>query len=66
MKPASTTIKWATVAGTGTTLLWGLIDTFTTIEPSAMLISGSTAFAASLVGKLVTERRYHMTLNTGL
>lgn len=63
MKPASSTIKWATVAGTGTTVMWGLLDTFSTIEPSAMLISGSTAFAASLVGKLVTEKRYTMTLN---
>ena len=63
MKPASTTIKWATIAGSATTVLWGLVDTFSDVEPSAMLISGSTAFAASLVGKLVKERRYSMTLN---
>jgi len=28
-----------------------------------MLVSGSTAFAAALVGKLVKEKRYTMQLN---
>lgn len=63
MKPSTSTIKWATVAGSATTLLWGLVDTFTAISPSAMVVAGSTAFAASLVGKLVPEKRYTMTLN---
>jgi hypothetical protein len=38
------------------TVVWGIVETFTTIEPSAQLVAGSTAFASALVGKLVKER----------
>ena len=62
MKPASTTITWAAIAGTGMTVLWGLAESFSSFEPSAMLVSGSTALAAALVGKLVKEKRYTMEL----
>lgn len=50
MNRPSSTITFATLAGTATTVAWGLVDTFTDVEPSAMLISGSTALAAGLVG----------------
>lgn len=63
MKPPSTTITWATLAGTGVTGSWGLLETFTSIEPSSMLVGGTVAFASGLVGKLVKEKRYSMTLN---
>lgn len=63
--PASTTITWASLAGLGSTFFWGMIDTFTEVEPSATLVSGSTAFFAALVGKLVTEKRYDMKLKEG-
>ncbi len=60
-RPASSTIKWATVAGSGMTGFWGLVETFTSIEPSSMVVGGTVAFAAGLVGKLVPEKRYKMT-----
>lgn len=52
----SSTITAATLAAGGMTVVWGLVETFTTIEPSAMLVSGSTAFAAMLVGYLKKEK----------
>ena len=63
MKPASTTITWAFLAGVGASILWELLDTFTDIEPTLGLVSGSAIFISSLVGKLVKEKRYTMTLN---
>ncbi len=63
MKPASTTITWATLAGFGAAAIWELIATFTAIAPTAGLIAGSTALASGVVGKLVKEKRYTMTLN---
>ena len=55
MNKPSSTITAATVAASGATVLWGLVETFTTIEPSAMLVSGSTAFAAAFAGYLKRE-----------
>lgn len=63
MKPASTTITWASLAGFGTTAVWGLVETFSAIEPSAMLVGATVSLAAGVVGKLVKEQRYTMTLN---
>ena len=55
MNKPSSTITAATVAASGSTVIWGLVETFTTVEPSAMLVSGSTAFAAALAGYLIKE-----------
>lgn len=54
--PASSTITWAFLAGIGAAICWGVVDTFTAFEPTAGLISGSTAFASGIVGKLVKEK----------
>lgn len=62
MKPASTTITWATLAGMMAAMVWELVATFTEVEPSAGLIAGSTALVSGIVGKLVKEKRYTMTL----
>jgi branched-subunit amino acid ABC-type transport system permease component len=51
----SSTITAATLAGMGAALAWELVATFTEIEPSAGLISGSTVFVSSLVGFLKKE-----------
>ena len=63
MKPPSTTITWATLAGFGASIVWGLVDTFTDFEPSLGLVGASVSLAAGVVGKLVKEKRYTMTLN---
>lgn len=63
MKPASTTITWAFLAGLAAAMGWEAVDTFTAFAPTAGLVSGSTAFVSGLVGKLVKEKRYTMTLN---
>jgi len=63
MKPASTTITWATISGMSAAMCWELVDTFTAFEPTAGLIAGSTAVVGGIVGKLVKEKRYTMTLN---
>lgn len=62
MNPPSTTITWAFLSGVGASILWELLDTFTDIEPTLGLVSGSAIFVSSLIGKLVTEKRYKMTL----
>ena len=56
MNKPSSTITAATLAGTATTLGWGVVDTFTAIDPSAMLVSGSTAFVAALFGYFKKEK----------
>ena len=66
MKPASTTITWATLAGFSAAGLWEAVATFTDVAPTAGLIAGSTALASGIVGKLVKEKRYHMTLKDSL
>ena len=63
MKAPSTTITWATIAGFGSAAIWEAVSTFTEISPTAGLIAGSTALASGIVGKLVKEKRYTMTLN---
>ncbi|MCH7764578.1 MAG: hypothetical protein IIB95_12720 [Candidatus Marinimicrobia bacterium] len=60
--PASSTITWATLAGFGASFVWGLVDTFTDVEPSLGLVGASVALASGIVGKLVTEKQYKMTL----
>ncbi|KKL85186.1 hypothetical protein LCGC14_1957200 [marine sediment metagenome] len=60
----STTVTWATLAGFGAAGIWEAVATFTEWEPTAGLIAGSTALAAGVVGKLVTEKRYKMTVRT--
>lgn len=55
MNKPSSTITAATLAGSGATVFWGLVETFTAVEPSAMLISGSTALAAGLAGYFKKE-----------
>lgn len=61
--PPSTTITWATIAGSCAAGVWGAVDTFTAFEPSAGLVGSSVAVFSGVVGKLVRERRYTMTLN---
>lgn len=56
MNKPSSTITAATLAGMGMTVVWGLVTTFTSVVPTPMLISGSTAFAAALVGYLKKEK----------
>jgi hypothetical protein len=63
MKPPSSTITWATIAGMAAAMCWELVDTFTAFEPTAGLVGGSTALVAGVIGKLVKEKRYTMTLN---
>ena len=53
-----------TLAGFGAAAIWEAVATFTEWEPTAGLIAGSTALAAGIVGKLVTEKRYKMTVRT--
>lgn len=55
MNKPSSTITAAALSGMGMTVIWGAVETFSLIEPSAMLVSGSTAFAAGLVGYLKKE-----------
>ena len=56
MNKPSSTITAATLAGMAAALVWELVATFTEIEPSAGLISGSTVFISSLVGYLKKEK----------
>ena len=62
--PASTTITWATIAGLGAAFIWEMIDTFTDIEPSLGAVGVSVSLVSGIVGKLVKEKRYKMTLNS--
>lgn len=55
MHKPSSTITAATLAASAATVFWGLVETFSVIEPSAMLISGSTALAAGLAGYFKKE-----------
>lgn len=64
MKPPSSTITWATIAGMVAAFLWEMIDTFTDIEPSLGAVGVSVSLVAGIVGKLVPERRYKMTERT--
>ena len=60
MKAPSSTITWATLAGFAMAAIWGLVDTFTDLEPSLGLVGASVSLAAGIVGTLVPERRYKM------
>ena len=61
--PPSTTITWATLSGMAAALCWEGVATFTDFDPTAGLVGGSSVFVAGIVGKLVKEKRYKMTLN---
>ncbi len=50
MNRPSSTITAAALAGMGTSVMWQLIDTFTSVEVSAGLIAASVAFVSALVG----------------
>lgn len=60
MKAPSTTITWAFLAGVAAAVIWEVVGTFTSFNPTPGLISGSTALASGVVGKMVTEKRYKM------
>jgi len=55
MNRPSSTITAATLAGSGITLMWGLLGTFSTIEPTALVVSASTVFVTSLAGYFKRE-----------
>ena len=50
MNKPSSTITAATLAATGVTLIWMLVDNFTALSVSAGVVSGSTAFVAAVFG----------------
>jgi len=50
MNKPSSTIQAATLAGMAAALVWELVATFTGINPTPGLVSGSTALVAGLVG----------------
>jgi len=50
MNKPSSTITAATLAATGVTLVWMLVDNFTALSVSAGVVSGSTAFVAAVFG----------------
>ena len=52
----SSTITAATLAGMFVTVLWQLVATFTDVQPTPGLISGSTVFASALVGYMKKEK----------
>lgn len=54
----STTITWAFLAGVGAAVCWEAVTTFTAFTATPGLISGSTALASGIVGKLVKEKVY--------
>ncbi len=56
MNKPSSTITVAGLVGAGVTLIWMLIDNFSTISVSAGVVSGSTAFVAALFGYLKKEK----------
>lgn len=56
MNKPSSTITAATLAGSGMTVVWGLVGTYTTVEPTPMLVAGSVAFVSGLVGYLKREK----------
>ncbi len=56
MNRPSSTITAATLAGMAAALIWEMVATFTTIEPTAGLIAGSTALAAGVVGYWKVEK----------
>lgn len=56
MNRPSSTITAATIAGMGAAVAWELVATFTMVEPTAGLISGSTALCAALAGYFKPEK----------
>ena len=55
MNRPSSTITAATLAATGVTLIWMLIDSFSALSVSAGVVSGSTAFVAAAFGYFKKE-----------
>lgn len=56
MNKPSSTITAATLAGMFVTVVWQLVATFTDVQPTPGLISGSTVFASALVGYFKREK----------
>lgn len=56
MNRPSSTITFATLAGMGASMIWELVDTFTEVEPTLGLVSGSAIFVASVVGYFKKEK----------
>ena len=56
MNKPSSTISAATLAGMGASITWELVDTFTQVEPTMGLVSGSAVFVAALAGYFKKER----------
>lgn len=56
MNRPSSTITAATIAGMSAAVVWELVATFSTVEPTAGLVSGSTALAAALAGYFKPEK----------
>ena len=50
MNRPSSTITAATLAGLGMTVFWGLVTSFTNINPDPTLVSGSVALIGGLAG----------------
>ena len=55
MNRPSSTITFATLAGMGASIIWELVDTFTQVEPTMGLVSGSAIFVAALAGYFKRE-----------
>ena len=57
MNKPSSTITFATLAGMGMTVIWGVVATFyPDLVLAPTLISGSTSFVAALVGYFKKEK----------
>ncbi len=55
MNAPSSTIKAATLAGMGMSVVWELVTTFTDIELSAGMVAASVVFVSGLVGYFKKE-----------
>lgn len=56
MNRPSSTITAATIAGMGASVAWELVATFSSVDPTAGLIAGSTALAAAAAGYFKKEK----------
>jgi hypothetical protein len=56
MNRPSSTITAATIAGMTASVGWELVATFSSVDPTAGLIAGSTALAAAAAGYFKKEK----------